>query len=789
MIRYLLFIFLTLFASISFSQELTQTIRGRVVDFHSQIPLIGATIVVLESDPLQGTVTDVDGYFRLENIPVGRVSLQASFMGYNSSALSNLEVSSAKELVLNIALEEKVILGKEVEIVASKNKEEAQNEMALASARTFSIEETKRYAGTLNDVARMAQNYAGVQGVSDSRNDIVVRGNSPISVLYRLEGIDVPNPNHFGAQGTTGGPISILNNNTLSNSDFLTGAFPAEYGNTVAGVFDLKMRNGNDEQLEFVGQVGFNGLELLAEGPFKKNKRASYMVSYRYSTLELFKKLGIKFGTLSVPEYQDLSLKLNFPHKKGTTSIFGIGGISYIELLDSDIDTSNNIFGQTGEDIIYGSRVGVIGLSHSYILNKKTFLKGTVSLNAGGTTIINDSLSSIDRTPIPLYRNNSYNGKMTARINMNNKLSTQHQLRSGIIFDQLFFKLSDSTYIANLDRFMTLSESNGQTQFIRPYLQWQYRVTNDFTFNTGLYYQYFVHNGSQSLEPRAGLKWRINGNNAISFAYGLHSQMQPLQVYFRRELVKEGSDIIPNSNLEFTKSQHLVLGYDRSISENMRLKLETYYQKITEAPIDTFVNSYSMLNQGAEFGIGFPNKLTNNGTGDNYGIELTLEHFLQNGFYFLITGALYESKYAGSDNKQRSTAFNSNYNLTALAGKEFQLKSSAKRQHLITIDLKYTWIGGRPYIPIDLNASQLAEKTIYDDDKAYTVNYPDYLRFDVKMGYKINGRKISQEWGVYLQNTTNRGNIFSQEYDKETGEIVTTNQIGFLPVIQYRVEF
>jgi hypothetical protein len=166
-------------------------------------------------------------------------------------------------------------------------KDQAINEMAVVSARSFTIDETERYAGSLGDPSRMAANFAGVTSVSDQRNDIVIRGNSPLGLLWRLEGLEIPNPNHFGSIGTTGGPISMLNINHLTNSDFYTGAFPAEYGNALAGAFDIRMRNGNNQKHEFMGQMGFNGFELGAEGPFSSNSQASYMANFRYSTLEV----------------------------------------------------------------------------------------------------------------------------------------------------------------------------------------------------------------------------------------------------------------------------------------------------------------------------------------------------------------------------------------------------------------------------------------------------------------------------------------------------------------------
>jgi len=789
------FIVLLLSAAASvFSQNITQTIRGTVADKHSRTPLPGANVVLLDTEPPIGVATDVDGNFRLENIIVGRIGIKVSYMGYNPIMLNNLNLNSGKELILNIELEEKIISAKEFEVVAYKEKDKPINRMATVSARTFSVEETGRYAGSMNDVARMAANYAGVQNSEDSRNDIIIRGNSPTGVLYRFEGVDIPSPNHFTTFGTTGGPVSILNNNVLSNSDFMTGAFPAEYGNALSGVFDLKMRNGNDEQREFVGQFGFNGAELLAEGPFSKRSKSSYLISYRYSTLDLFKLMGIKFGTLAVPRYQDLSFKFNFKHKNASTALFGIGGISNINLLDSDIDTSNNIYGYAGEDIIFGSKVGAVGLSHTRFLNKKSYLKLTLSSNIATNQIDNDSLSSVDRSPVDVYNQNSYFGKHSAHFLFNKKFTAQHLVKAGFIFDLLYFNLSDSAYRPKHNRFVTLSDFNGSSQLFRPYFQWQYRITDEFIFNAGAHYQHFLYNNSSSIEPRIGIKWQFSHANALSFGYGLHSQLQPIQVYFEQELLPDSTYVTPNTDIGFTKSHHLVLAYDRKISENTRLKIETYYQSIFDAPVDINPSYFSMLNQGADFGIGFPDTLTNKGTGKNYGVELTVEQFLHKGLYCLITASLFESLYEGSDGIERNSAFNGNYIFNALAGKEFILgrRDSGKEQKtkkVLFFDIRTTLSGGQRYTPIDLNLSRLYGATVHDMSRIYEEKYEDYMRLDLKFGFRVNGKKTTQEWMVYLQNTTGRKNIFLQTYNADTGEIDTTNQIGFLPVVQYRIEF
>jgi hypothetical protein len=778
---------ITLLALISFAthaQELTQTIRGTVIEKSTGLPIPGAGVKLISVQPVKTTSTNDEGEFRFENTPIGRHSLVIMSTGYNSTSVNNLMLTSAKEIVLKIEMEETVIETEEVVVTGEKGKENPNNEMATVSARQFSFEESARYAGNINDVARMAQSFAGVGGSDDSRNDIIVRGNSPIGVLYRLDGVDIPNPNHFAIAGTTGGPVSMLNNNMMANSDFMSGAFAAEYGNAMSAVFDLKFRNGNNEKHEFVGQMGFNGAELLAEGPISKKSKSSYLLSYRYSTLEIFKALGIEFGSTAIPKYQDLSFKFNFPHKKGSLSVFGMGGLSNVDLLNKDIDTTNNLFGQEGEDLYFKSKVGMVGISHNWLINTTSFLRVTVATSIQTTGIINDSISYIDKTTNAYYRNNSHQGKHSLILLYNKKFNAKHLLRLGSYIDQRFFSLSDSIYRATLDQFIKLSDFNGNTYLLQPYAQWQFRPTNAITINTGIHYLHFTLNNKYSIEPRAGIKYAFGNNNSLSLGYGLHSQLPPTDIYFELLRLNDGSLVRANKNLGFSKAQHFVLGYDKILGEKIRLKSEVYYQHLYEVPVDVQKNSYSLLNQGANFGIGFPDSLQNTGTGYNYGAELTLEKFF----------SVYQSKYKGNDGIERNTAFNGNYLINVLGGKEFSLgkkdeNGNRSAKNLLTIDLRMTVNGGQWYTPVNESVSQLVGETVLDDSKAYTIQYPAYFRTDFKIGFKHNGKKTTQQWSIDFRNLTNQQNVFNRKYDIATNSYRTSYQTGFLPVMQYRIEF
>ena len=790
-------VFLSVF---SFSQTdgFKQTIRGTIIDKVTQSPLPGASVVLLNTNPLKGTTTNADGEFKFEDVPVGRQSLQVSFIGYNTTGIKNILLSSGKQLVLTIELEEQAFVTEEVVVKAERDKSVAINEMATVSARTFSVEETEKYAGSLGDPSRMASNFAGVAMVNDKRNDIVIRGNSPSGLLWRLDGVEIPNPNHFGASGTTGGPVSILNNNLLTNSDFFTSAFPAEYGNAMSGVFDLRMRSGNNEKREYLAQVGFNGFELGAEGPFKKGGKGSYLVNYRYSTMGLMNSIGMDFGTgTAVPQYQDLTFKIDLPSSKiGRISLFGIGGLSYIELHDSKVnvaESSETTYNLSGTDLTYGSDMGVLGLSHVYFFNEKNSIKTFASIQGSKATTRLDSLKfDSDGNVIPNSNYRFYDSKMTeikysVSTHFKRKINARNNVIIGMYYDLYDVTLIDSALVnqPNFSGYHKSFDVNGQIPIVRAYTQWQHRFTNSLTLNLGLYSQYVDISKEATLEPRAGIKYKITNKQTLSAGYGLHSQMQSRLYYFTQTRLDDGTYIQTNKNMKLSKSHQFVLGYDYLIGANFRFKTELYYQSLFDIPVTHVLPEYSLLNSGTQFGEFVPDSLVNTGTGENYGIEFTLEKFLSNNFYFLSTVSLFQSKYKPYSGTERNTAFNNNYVVNVLGGYEFKIA----KHYSLSVDLKTNFIGGKRYIPIDIDKSIVSNSTEYDWDNAYENKYDDYFRTDLRISLKVDGKRINQEWAIDLQNITNSKNIYSEAYNPRTQDVTTTYQTGFFPMFLYRVRF
>ena len=785
--QYFLFLFIVIFNYIK-SQDLSQTIRGTIIDKQTQSPLPGAMIQLLNSDPIKACSSDENGKFRLEAVPLGRWQIKFSLLSYKEKVQSII-LTSGKEIVLQVELEENAVQADEVTIIAEQDKTKSNNKMATVSSRLFSTEEAARYAGSRNDPARMAANFAGVSGANDSRNDIIIRGNSPLGVLWRVNGLDIPNPNHFGSLGSTGGPISILNNNTLDNSDFMTGAFPADYGNATAGVFDLKMRTGNNEKYEYLAQIGFNGFELGAEGPFsKKNKNASFLINYRYSTLSVFKYLNIDFGTgAAIPQYQDITYKLEFPTKKfGKYTLWGIGGISFIDLKAKDQSKENNLYGYSGRNISYQSNVGATGISHVYLLNPSSYIKTNIGVSGQYNLIIADRIDTnvVPNIISPEYRNKSYTLRYSFNSTFNKKINSRNFINAGVYADLFSTLFVDSTNVFTGLGLLPLRDFKGNSILCRLFSQWQHKINQKLTLNAGLSAQQFYLNNSFALEPRIGLKYEISNKDALSFGTGMHSQLQPLYVYFSTSSTASGI-VETNRNLDFSRAVHAVLAYDRTLFKNARIKIESYYQYLYNIPIRIRKDYFSAINLGADFESPNIDSLISNGTGENYGIEFTLEKFYSKGFYYLLTASVFESKYKGSDNVMRNTAFNGNYVVNALAGKEFKIKT----KHTFALDVKVVYAGGKRYVPIDIDKSMLFNRQLYFNDKAYSPQYDPYFRIDLKTSYRLNSKHVTHEVSVDIQNLTQHNNVFQQSYDISTKTIRTDYQLKFFFVPQYRLTF
>ncbi|MCF8258754.1 MAG: carboxypeptidase-like regulatory domain-containing protein [Flavobacteriales bacterium] len=761
------------------AQQLVQTIRGTVVDEDSRVPLIGASVVVLASDPLKGSTTDVDGRFEITGLPVGRHTLRVQYLGYEPRLISEINVGSAREVILDLTMVESTRQLQEVVVKASGNGSAPNNEMAVVSTRSFSLEQSDRFAASINDPSRMALSFAGVNLTNDITNEIVIRGNAPRGLLWRLEGIEIPTPNHFNIDGVYAGNVSLLSNNLLDQSDFSTGAFPAEYGNALSGVYDIRLRTGNDRKRQYTVQFGLLGLEASAEGPFVKGKGSSYLFNYRYSTLALFKAMGVSLQGDLITDFQDFNLKLNFPTKKaGMFSVFAIGGLSnaYFEpQMDSTKWSRTLEWDSDRERSDNRTTFLASGISNRYIINERNYVRTTLAFTHSGTDLAHSYLTD-SLTLLEFWNFKVNNNAVRAAVQFNSKLSAKHHLRYGVNYDLLSFTLSD---VSVLD---TNYLASGMGHFVQGYVQHKFRVLEELTLITGINVSYFDINHGLSIEPRAGLSWQPHRRHRIGLGLGLHSRQENLAFYLVKE---QDTDHFINRSLDFSRAFHAVLSYDLTILPRLTAKTEFYWQYLYAVPVAADrTNSYSVVNDN------FPYQkrpMVNDGIGMNYGAELTVEKGFGKNWYAMYTLSLYESRYQGSDEVWRSTRFNGNYVTSLTAGKDFRIGKEGR--HVIGINMKLFWAGGNRYTPIDIEASIAEGEQVRDRDREYEGRLDDYFRLDTRVHFRQNFKKFAWEFSIDIQNTTNRKNEFKRRFDVETGTETKRYQQGILPVARLRFEF
>jgi hypothetical protein len=769
-----------LFNQATAQEKPVQTLRGSTIDKSIKTLLSGTTIELI-GDINKNTITNSDGYFKFDLIPVGRYSVRVSFIGYKTITIPNISIESGKETFLSVEMEEDINDNKEVIVQSGQNKTRPINDAALVSGRMFSVEETRRFAAGLNDPSRIATSFPGVSATGD-QNSLSIRGNAPNGLLWRMEGVEISNPNHFARVGTSGGGISILSAQLLANSDFLTGAFPSEYGNALSGVFDIYLRKGNNSKREFSFSASTIGIDLTTEGYFKKGSKSSYLVNYRYGFLTLMEQLGFKISDAST-RFQDLSYHINLPTKHiGTFSLFGFGGLSNQNRVALNDAYNFNQNASTRSGTLDLSNTGSSGLIHSINIGKKTSIKTSYSLNGTNYREEDNYYNKIDG-PLIVTRNNQFKElNAIVSINATHKLSKKHLLKIGFNTNGKNFFLNQREAVSNVLKDKVKEEGNARLS--QYFVQWKWDPSNKIRFQTGLHGQYFALNHSTALEPRMGVRIQTGKKQFLSAGYGLHSQIQPLGNYFAR--IKVGVDTIqPNKNLNFSKAQHYVIGYSIQFLQNWNFKLEAYYQSLYDIPVSASTStSFSLLNQEDNYVIA---ALKNKGKGKNYGVEMTLERFWNDQFYFLSTLSLYQSKYQASDLIWRSTRFNSNSIFSVTTGKEWKL--STKKTSTIAVDLKITNHGGVRVTPINLPQSIIKKTTVLDNARIYEERLPDIFRIDLQMQWKTQYKKMTGSFIGGVQNLLNRKNPVSQFYNSGTGGIKYNYLLGLIPVVGYKIDF
>lgn len=769
-----------LIPAVMLPQVLTQTIRGQVGDVDSKQPLAGAVITVLGTEPKLGAESQADGSFSIENVKLGRYSIQVALIGYNTEIIPEVLLTSGKEVTLNIAMKEKIVQTEEIKVTADIEKDKPVNPNALISARSFSVEEARRFPGSVDDPLRVVQSYSGVvSSPNGEKNGIIIRGNSPKGLLWMLDGMEIPNPNHFGYIGQSNGGTTIFSSQVLDNSDFFTSAFPSEYGNALSGVFDMKFRNGNKYKREYALQLGIQGIDISSEGPFKKGSDATYLFNYRYSIFG-FLQLIDKTMKNKVPSYQDLSFKLNFPTKNfGTFSIFGIGGMDKSKY-DPEADSTQWESYEDRQKTMLNNTTGSAALSHNIVIGARTYVNSIFSGSYNEVDYKNGYMNTLYEIE-PADDANYKNAKISFSTFINHKFSAHLTNKTGFEFKHLLYNISINAQNPFSGIYSEYVNEKGGTNLIRAYTQNKIDITDNIGFNAGVHFQYFTLNKNYSFEPRVAMRWSFAPTHAISLGYGNHSHLEDISIYLAKSQSGSGMISWPNINLDFSRANHFIIGYDKMFSPNIHMKIEAYYQHLYDIPVRPN-NYYSMLNNPGGY---FNDSLENTGTGKNFGLDFTFEKFLSDNFYYLLTASVFQSKYRGGDGVERNSRYNSGYVFNLIFGKEF----TVRKDNILGLNLKASFTGGQYYIPVDLAGSVAQSREVLDESRIFTERLPGFYYLDFTLTYKMNYRKFSGTFALQIKNLLNRKPDVSYVYNGYAKVIEKEITLGIIPMISYKLEF
>lgn len=782
LIQIILFVACTLLATNISAQnnKPVQTIRGIAIDYASGTPIPYATVQLLDL-PQMGTTTDNDGKFVIKNVPVGRHDLQASFLGYEPTIFREIMLTSAKEVSLEVQMKENTRLLEEVVVRPRINKEEPMNKMALSGARMLSVEEASRFAGGMDDPARLVSSFAGVTSAVGS-NGISVHGNAPSLLQWRLEDVEIPNPNHFADVASLGGGVlSSLSSNVLGNSDFYTSAFPAEFNNAVSGIFDMKMRNGNSQKFQHTLQAGVLGLDAASEGPLSRKHNASYLFNYRYSTTGLMNKVSPAGDLEQEMDYQDLNFKLNFPTQKA--GIFSVWGTALIDKIKPEIKTPDEWdYMEDAKDSRMKQTSAAAGLSHRYFFDNGGLLKTSLATTYSKTDVWESIYdNNMDSSPFLDFQSRYTNLVLTS--SFNKKYSSRHTNKTGFTWTNMHYDMDFDLAPLYTDPMQRISEGKGTTNLLSAYSSSLFTFNDKLSATLGVNGQLLTLNNTWTIEPRASVKWQATSKSSFGLGYGLHSRMEKLDVYFVKTQATGDKQV--NKDLDFTKTHHLSLSYNYRISDDMNLRVEPYFQYLYDVPVMAD-SSYSVLNRNTFY---VEDALVNKGNGRNYGIDVTFEKYMTKGFYYMITASVFDSKYKGGDGVWHNTKFNRNYVLNGLIGKEWMI--GRDKRDVLSVNLKLTYQGGDRYSPVDEQATLAHpdKETQYDETRAYSLQLSPMFLANYTLSYRMNRNKVSHEFAVKGMNATGYKEYFGHEYNLKTGVIEPRRLKNSIFNITYRLDF
>lgn len=786
------------------------TIRGKIIDRVSKKPLTDGFVELLNFSPRRVVRVDtLTGHFEFKFIPIGRHRLVVRVEGYEEAYEMNINVVAGSEQFMTLQLTEKIVGVKDPlkqqdigvgttrysSMLALRQKDPFILMDNTIGEQRFNIEQMNNFAGSRNDPARMASNFSGISNADDTRNDIVVRGGTPLGVQWLLEGLPINNPNHLGLIGTTSGYFPILNVNVIGEGDFRLGAFSSQYANTTTGIFDIHLRNPETKRLNTTAQLGWNGAELVLQGPLF-SKRTSFIIAGRYSILPFFNTLGIyDFNAKSMPRMYDINFNFQYVTKIGNEfNIFGFHGNSTLHTKAVDEEFSNIFNPAPRADVDWENNNTVLGVKYRHFFSNNFFWQTTVG---GNRTYNNQEHTYYKETidglmPFKGLYSRMFQTTFSLSTFVNNKVNTKLSWRGGLMVQHRVneflemhnrYNISPAVYYNDLDN----------NQFMHFYAHANYRLMPDFSLQIGAAALYNNLNKQFVAEPRLNLSWDIAEHHQLDIIYTLqHQEISTRISYLQLPIIDPIAGITTYDrsarDLKMMANHYFMLEYAYQPKSHIQFKLSPYYKMWFDIPVQANeLSGYSVFNVDSRLPYNLPKfPLKSTGTAENYGIDFTAIYHLNKGLQINYTFSYFNASYTGSDGIKRNARFDRDWLTRLSASKEWILNKL--KGHSFFASTTFTVAQGERYTPID------QVQSAYFNDEILTNQWfenrtPMYMRWDFKVGFRLNTKKLTQYFYIDVTNVLGRKNVLTYHYDTDNLRVTPIYQYGRMPELFYRIQF
>lgn len=720
----------------------THKIKGTVIDKASRQPLEFINVLILGLG--RGAVTDAEGHFNIQEVPPGIYRLQASAVGYKT-VLTPEYIVSTKDLTIQIETEENLTELEGVTVTASPFRRDLESPVGL---RIIGLQEIEKSPGANRDISRIVQSYPGVAfSPAGYRNDLIVRGGSPSENRFYLDGVEIPNINHFSTQGASGGPVGIINADLIREVNFYTGVFPADKGNSLSSVLDFKLRDGDMERNSLKATLGASEVSLASNGHL--GKKTSYLVSVRQSYLQfLFDMLGLPF----LPTFTDAQFKLKTRfNTTNELTVLGLGGIDNMKL-------NTKLDGEKAEYI----------LSYLPKIQQETFTLGAVYRHYAGAHVQSVVIS------------HSYlNNRNTKYLNNDESSAENLSLKLRSVEQETKFRIENASTFgnwkvnlgANLDysqytntTFQRVYIDGGKTFDYHTYLGfWRWGLfgtisyaTPDERFTTSLGVRTDANNFSSSmkgmsdqLSPRLSLSYRLTDGVYLSGNAGLYYQLPP----YTGLGFKDNNGKLVNKYLRYMRVSQESIGLSWRPRNTFELSIEGFYKKYDKIPF-SIVDGISLACKGNDYGVIGNEALSSTSQGRAYGAEILMKWLIAKKLNLSSSFTLFKSEYRNNkESEYIASAWDNRY--------IFNMSGTYNFPHNWSLGMKVSCIGGAPYTPYDIDKSSLVTawnaqgRPYYDYGQYNTGRLPAFGQLDVRVDKTFYLKRCMLGFYIDLQNVTN----------------------------------